>query len=447
MTIPEQSPNYFEILSERSSSVFGCAGDPRYTATLGELAAGHRHWEKVKFIGRDRGLDPESLWALLKMGREVHYKRTPFCGADGTRVRYMIPDAVVRELHLLDQEASGRVAVDGDGRIPAGAQRERFIIRALTEEAIASSLLEGAATTRLEAKQMLRSGRSPRTIGERMVANNYRAILFIREHTDTPLSPEFLLTLQKMLTEGTLKDEGQSGRFRRAIEPVRIEDHKGETVYVPPPAEELGSRIETLCAFANQTESDQDFIHPVIRACLLHFQLAVDHPFCDGNGRTARAVFYWYLLRHRYWLFEFMPISTLIRKSPAQYARSFLYAETDEYDATYFLMYQSRIFAMARKAMNEYVARKLEEQRRAAALVNADEDLNLRQRQVLQQFARNHEQQTGIEMHANDFRVSYQTARNDLLDLRRRGYLTHYKDGKTYIFVRGKRLDEIGDDD
>ncbi len=61
----------------------------------------------------------------------------------------------------------------------------------------------------------------------------------------------------------------------------------------------------------------------------------------DGDGRTARALFYWSMLRQGYWLFEFISISDTLRKAPATYARAFLYTESDENDLTYFLVHQA----------------------------------------------------------------------------------------------------------
>jgi len=54
--------------------------------------------------------------------------------------------------------------------------------------------------------------------------------------------------------------------------------------------------MEAMCAFVNGRDTEP-FIHPAIRAMILHFWLAYDHPFVDGNGRTARALFYWAMLR------------------------------------------------------------------------------------------------------------------------------------------------------
>lgn len=43
--------------------------------------------------------------------------------------------------------------------------------------------------------------------------------------------------------------------------------------------------------------------------------IAYMHPFVDGNGRTARALFYWYMLKSGYWLTEYLSISRVIAKS------------------------------------------------------------------------------------------------------------------------------------
>ena len=78
--------------------------------------------------------------------------------------------------------------------------------------------------------------------------------------------------------------------------------------------------IEALCDYANR-ETD-DFEHPTIKAIALHCWLALIHPFADGNGRTARALFYLFMLKNDYWLFEYLSISRVILRRRAQYERS-----------------------------------------------------------------------------------------------------------------------------
>ena len=124
-------------------------------------------------------------------------------------------------------------------------------------------------------------------------------------------------------------------------------------------------RMKQLCDFANDDGAKGDnFIHPVVRAIVLHFWLAYDHPFVDGNGRTARALFYWSMLRHDYWLVEYLTISSIIRQQTKQYARAFLNTEQDDNDLTYFLLYHTQVIERSIQAFQDYLARKIQERRR-----------------------------------------------------------------------------------
>ena len=51
--------------------------------------------------------------------------------------------------------------------------QELYLISSIMEEAIASSQMEGAATTREAAKDMLRKKISPKDKSQRMILNNY----------------------------------------------------------------------------------------------------------------------------------------------------------------------------------------------------------------------------------------------------------------------------------
>src|SRR5207302_11428896 len=124
---------------------------------------------------------------------------------------------------------------------------------------------------------------------------------------------------------------------------VAVFDNRGALLHQPPPAEQLPKRLVTMCRFANSELGGAGFVHPVIRAILLHFWLGYDHPFEDGNGRTARALFYWYMRTHGYWLVEYLSISRILQNAPAKYTRAFLLTETDERDATYFIVYQLEV--------------------------------------------------------------------------------------------------------
>ena len=197
------------------------------------------------------------------------------------------PDTVQALLHEVDRNAAGQIQIPELVTTPQN--RDRYIVRSLMEEAITSSQLEGAATTYKVAKDMLQRQRKPRDKGEQMIMNNYHAMQFIRERYKEPLTPGIILELQRILTTDTLDDPSAAGRWRRPEEDVKVVDNRNnEVLHIPPAADELPDRMQLLCAFAND-KADEPFIHPVVRAILLHFMLGYDHPFADGNGRTARA--------------------------------------------------------------------------------------------------------------------------------------------------------------
>jgi Fic family protein len=258
-------------------------------------------------------------------------------------------DLILRQLHYVDQRCSGSIAMPEVVTADEQAKRH-YLVNSLMEEAIRSSQLEGATTSRRVAKELLQTGRQPRDRSERMILNNYRALQFMRDEIGDELTPEIVLELQRILADGTLDDPGAAGRLQRPDEErVAVWDRMDDTLHHrPPPAEQLPERLARMCSFANAPVQDEgEFVHPVIRAILVHFWLAHDHPFEDGNGRTARALFYWSMRRHGYWLTEYLSISRILRNAPAKYTRSFMLTETDDGDTTYFILYQLSVIERA----------------------------------------------------------------------------------------------------
>ncbi len=314
--------------------------------------------------------------------------------------------------------------------------RERYLVNSLTEEAIRSSQLEGATTSRQAAKELLRSGREPRDRSERMIVNNYRALQFMRNEMTDTLTPDGILALHRILTEGTLGDPDAAGRLQTIYEDrVAVFDRDGgRIVHRPPHPDSLEERMEALCNFANQADDDEPFIHPVIRAILLHFWLAYDHPFVDGNGRTARILFFWQMRRQGYWLVEYLPISRILQQAPAQYGRAFLETETDEGDTTYFLIHQLGAIERAIEELHVYLARKAGEIRAVEALIHGGGGFNHRQLATLSDALRHPENAYTFGTHAELNRVTHETARSDLSGLAERGLLERRQIGRTFRF-------------
>jgi Fic family protein len=304
------------------------------------------------------------------------------------------------------------------------------------EEATASSRLEGAVMTVPKAKEMLRTGRKPRNKSEQMILNNYLTMRQIEGLKDRPLTPQLVLDLHRSISEGTLDDPDAAGRLRLSSEKVEVVDSlTQEIAHVPPPAEELAERLATMCAFANRQLDMNEYLPPVLRAIILHFWLAYDHPFVDGNGRTARALFYWSALRDGYGLFKFVSISSMILAGSTKYARAFLYTETDDNDLTYFIIYHLEILKRSLEELDKYIERKLKELRGIEHRMHGLTGLNHRQKALLANALRHPHQHYTFDSHAHSHNVVKQTARTDLLALCELGLLKRGKDGRRFYFV------------
>jgi len=402
------------------------------------------HWDKLRHLSPPEGLSNDEWWLGIKARRAGEMRFLPLADPDGHHFSYGLPNLVLKQLHHIDQRCSGEIAMDEvvTSEKQAG---QRFLVNSLMEEAIRSSQLEGATTSRRVAKEMLRSGRQPRDRSERMIANNYQALQFMRYDMGDALSPDTVLELQRILTEGTLDDPGAAGRLQRPNE-VRVavfdRDDDKLPIHRPPPAEELPERMDLLCQFANEGDEEKQFMHPVVRAILLHFWLAYDHPFEDGNGRTARILFFWAMRTRGYWLAEYLPISRFIRKAPARYARAFTEAETDGGDTTYFLIHQLDLIERAIGDLHTYLQRKIAEVRDVERLLHDTDDLNGRQLALLTDAVRHPDAIYSFDGHAANHRVTHETARSDIRGLVARGLLARRRKGRKYLFEPAANLVE-----
>jgi len=402
------------------------------------------HWDEFRHRPMPEGFSAEECWLIAKSIRHATYREVPLTDKDGAPFVFGMPSQLTELLQQIDR---GLGFADGLGTAStASVERNNYVLNTLIEESITSSQLEGAATTRVIAKEMLRANRPPRDLGERMILNNYLTMQRIRELKDQPLSLELLLELHRQITQNTLDKPEAAGRLRRSDEQIRVGDFSGEVEYhVPPSAEQLTERLPTLCDFAN-VSADQNsgvgFIHPVLRGIILHFALAYIHPFYDGNGRTARALFYWFMLRADYPLFEIISISHALLRAPIRYARAFLYTETDDNDLTYFILHQAEVIRGAAQALHAYHKRKQRELRAASGYLNKIPGLNHRQQALLAHALRESGTVYQITAHARSHRVTHQTARDDLFSLAERGLLTVSKAGRSYVFLASETLHE-----
>lgn len=392
----------------------------------------YRHWDTLRRIKPPDGLTQKEWWLGIKFARSKLWRPLPLVDKLNQNFVFALTDAALKMLHEIDSNARGTIR--STEPITNPDTRDRYLVNSLIEEAITSSQLEGASTTSQVARDMIRSGRPPVDVSERMILNNFLAINRIQQIARNRLTPDEVLRLHDIVVRGTLDSLDAAGRLRKPDEPIVVQDQRGRMLHDPPPAEQLPARLSALCDFANSRATDATFIHPIMKAIVLHFWLAYDHPFVDGNGRTARALFYWAMLSEGYWLCEYISISRILKQAPAKYGKSYLYVESDDNDLTYFILAQLRVICRAIDELQDYLFRKTAEVRDTENLIRSRTILNHRQIALLGHALRHPGQRYTIESHRNSHRVVYQTARKDLLDLADLGLLIRVKSGKKFVF-------------
>lgn len=401
------------------------------------------YWDKVKFLETPKEWTKEQLWFLIKLLRRLSPSRksSQVKSVDGHHFSYQLFPWMHQLLHEFDLNLGGEIAVPSQAEsIP----RARLISRGVIEEAIASSQLEGAATTRKVAKQMILERRRPRNKSEMMIMNNYNAMLHITEKLkDAKLCENAILELHAILTKDTL-DAPKVGRLRTETDSICIVDSRtGAILHKPPPVKFVETELARLVEYANDRSPGKSFEHPVIKAITLHFWTAYLHPFVDGNGRLARGLFYWYLLKKGYWAFAYLPISGMIKKSPAQYRDAYLYTEQDDFDLTYFIDYNLRQIEQARTDFRRYLERTHQEELSLSLRLRERYQMNERQMELLRYFHTNAGASTTIKTHSRLYKVTRLTAAKDLEQLEALGYLKSSRIGRERVFTAGEKLTEL----
>jgi Fic family protein len=399
------------------------------------------YWDQLKWR-IDEHHDPQKAWYATKWVRSVHLKSIALFDKHREPFRVSMPDTLQAKLFRIS-DLSGR------GIAPHDSIKSHYLISSLImEEAISSAQLEGASTTRKIAREMLIIERKPKTQDEQMIVNNYLLMKEIQRIKTEPLSVDMILHLHEIATAGTYDNENVAGSLRKSDDIV-IMDRDDTILHQPPRCVELSSRLRTLCDFANAEHSGENgslFIHPVVKAIILHFMIGYEHPFADGNGRTARALFYWYMLKSGFDYFEYISISKFLKEAPKQYSLSYLYSEIDDNDLTYFVYYQVDIIRRAIDDLLTYLQTKSTEYEEINEILEGTawyEKLNFVQKDILKKAIETPGRVfTGLEVSV-DYDIAPTTARKYLKVLASDKLLAHYKDGRTIAYIAPASLCEL----
>lgn len=428
----EKAPDWFkDELYEKATNL---RKSHNFDTLLNHIDDQYMYWDKVKYQKNDPPIDPDVLWTLVKINRinaiKINFGQETF--------KFNLTNTIQKGLHEFDLHIGGSLA--SESVIPK-EDKKKYLVSSIMEEAIASSQIEGAVTSRKKAKDMLRKNITPRNKSEQMILNNYHTIKHIVAIQSEHIDINNFFEIHRLVTAQTLDDTADVGRFRLNNEINVVDAVDGEIVYSPPGFQKVPDLIQELFNFFNNNDEAR-FIHPIIKGCIIHFMIGYIHPFVDGNGRTARALFYWYLLKNGYWLTEYLSISRLIAKSKNQYAQAYIYSEVDGNDLTYFIQYKIKTMQLAYSSLKDYINRKIIEKKQLTNFQRI-KGVNERQAQILK-WANEEDSIFSVKEIENRFSVSNQTARTDLSELVKKGYLEENSmNKKTKRFYKSSNFEKL----
>ncbi|MFN8713746.1 MAG: Fic family protein [Bacteroidota bacterium] len=388
------------------------------------------YWDDVKYR---KGLPfetPLENWTLIKTYRTSKYESLIF---GKYRFNYFISPFISKNLHDFDLKLMG--GLQQSPLFPS--DRVDYFRSSLLEEAVASSQVEGAATTTEVAREMLKTGRSPRNESEQMIFNNLLAIDYISEFQQSNIDFKSIIELHRIMTASTAAEK-YAGDFRKGE--VFVTDHvDGEVAHIPPDWKEVEELMGALCVFAN---NDAHFIHPIVKASIIHFLIGFIHPFEDGNGRTARALFYWFLLKKGYSLIKNISISKVILESRTQYDKAFLKTESDDNDLNYFISYSVKNIRLAFEKLKFYSDKKREERKNASSISYQliEKGLNNRQANLLGYLYLKEKNSVTLKSYSEKHEIVRQTASKDLNELIMIGLLKEDRSTKPYHYKIESRV-------
>lgn len=398
------------------------------------------YWDKIKYKPIPDDLSPEEFWYLLRQIRKLSSRPTPIKSEAGNYFTWLRLTYTEEFLHEIDVHTGGQIFAPYE--VLKEENKQKFIARGILEEAIASSQLEGANTTRKAARKMILENRAPRNTSEKMIINNYNTMKMLEEdYKNRELSRDLLFEIHGMITKETVPSTDRN-RFRRNNDEIVVRNGQYVT-HIPPREDFLDAEISRLIDFAND-KNDTAFTHPVIKAIFLHFWIGYLHPFTDGNGRLARALFYWYLLRNGYWTFMYLPISSIIKNSPVQYGDAYIYSEQDDIDLTYFYDYHIRKIMQSLEDFKDYVNKVNAENKQIDVTLGKKITLNDRQKQLIHYLLS--EDDGGyvtVSSHMTLNNIARRTAFSDLKQLEDKELLESKREGKYTKYYVSNKLKEL----
>lgn len=392
------------------------------------------NWEKVQHMTlKPASLSNAEIWEYAASLRNQGAIRK--INIEGNSFHWSVSNDMEQVLREIDiHVAGGKGLLD----VMVAKNDHRYIINALIDETMASAQLAGFSATKKMVKELLLKKKTTSSPTEQVLANLNKCLQKVKEWEPAEITIEKILELHQLLTKDTIRLKAV-GQFRTNNKyDVTAIDLAGG--YKGMDFKGIKKWMLWLVQFLNDSKHPF-YIHPVIKAGIAEYLINYIRPFRDGNGRLARLIAFWYLLKQGYWGMEYMSASNVVTKLKAQYLKSFVQAQQGN-DIGYFIHFKTQAIKMAYRSLKDSLQRTNKE-KETNPFVKI-EGMNIRQATALQWIKDEPEKIVTIRELRSGFGVSKETARTDLTALIEMGWLKFYHlNKKTYAFVKGDSFDQL----
>lgn len=169
-------------------------------------------------------------------------------------------------------------------------------------DAYHSATIEGARTTVEHARKAFSK---PNTKDDKMVVNTVKGSDYAYQ---SPIDGQNIRTLWEIVVDGVCENESKAGTLYR--DGMVFIGSNTKIIHVPAEPEQIEELMNQLFWFLESVELEE-----ILKAFVLHFYFVYVHPFCDGNGRTARILTSSYLYHHGYEKMMYLPLSRTINEN------------------------------------------------------------------------------------------------------------------------------------
>ena len=184
--------------------------DAEIIPIIDKVNADYEYWDKVKYKPLPEGYTTQMLWTHVKASR----LRGKMVVWNKYGINLCITSQMQRMCHDFDMKFGSFWEDDKEAKSP---EKSYYLSSSLMEEAIYSSKMEGASTTRVVAKEMLRKKKSPQNKAQQMIVNNYNTIQYIVDHKDDSLTE----ALAQNIVDNYSTTEETYGEIQGAIEEIQ----------------------------------------------------------------------------------------------------------------------------------------------------------------------------------------------------------------------------------